>query len=92
MTKAADRTISDAGDYIREVGSQGAASVASLTAAVTDAVSDWADRAQGIARSTDQYVRNSPWRTAGMVALAGLAMGYTISVLSRQDTKRRRRG
>jgi len=83
MTKAADRTISDAGDYIREVGSQGAASVASLTDAVTDAVSDWADRAQGIARSTDQYVRNSPWRTAGMVALA---------VLSRQDTKRRRRG
>ena len=92
MTKAADRTISDAGDYIREVGSQGAASVASLTDAVTDAVSDWADRAQGIARSTDQYVRNSPWRTAGMVALAGLAIGYTISVMSRPQVKRRRRG
>lgn len=92
MTKAAERSISDAGDYIREVGTQDAASVASLTDAVTDAVSDWADRAQGIAKSTDQYVRNSPWRTAGMVALAGLAIGYTISVLSRPDTKRRRRG
>jgi ElaB/YqjD/DUF883 family membrane-anchored ribosome-binding protein len=91
MTKAADR-ITDAGDYVRDVGSQGAASVASLTDAVTDVVADWADRAQGIARSTDEYVRSSPWRTAGLVALAGLAIGYTISVMSRPQTKRRRRG
>jgi ElaB/YqjD/DUF883 family membrane-anchored ribosome-binding protein len=92
MTKAADRIITDARDYVRDVGSQGAASVASLTDAVTDVVADWADRAQGIARSTNEYVRSSPWRTAGLVALAGLAIGYTISVMSRPQTKRRRRG
>jgi len=46
-----------------------------------------ADRAQALPEAPIS-MRNS-MRTAGMVALAGLAIGYTISVLSRQDTKRR---
>jgi ElaB/YqjD/DUF883 family membrane-anchored ribosome-binding protein len=86
-----ERTISAAGDYVQDVGTQGAASLASLTDAVTGVVSDWADRAQGFGKSTDQYVRSNPWRTAGMVAIAGLVIGYAVSMATRQTNKRRRR-
>ena len=39
------------------------------------------------ARGTDRFVRSSPWRAVGTLALAGFAAG----ILASKDTQRRQR-
>jgi hypothetical protein len=42
-------------------------------------MNDMVQQLRGAARGTDRFVRSSPWRAVGTVALAGLAAGILVS-------------
>jgi hypothetical protein len=42
-------------------------------------MNDMVQQLLGAARDTDRFVRSSPWRAAGTMALAGLAAGFLVS-------------
>jgi ElaB/YqjD/DUF883 family membrane-anchored ribosome-binding protein len=47
---------------------------------VSDAVGLVTDQLRGAAKSADGFVRSSPWRAVGALALAGLAAGMLMSL------------
>ena len=51
---------------------------------LTDAAQNWSSKAKGAAKSTDAYVRSSPWQAVGLVAVVGLAAGLLASRQIRQ--------
>jgi len=42
-------------------------------------MNDMVQQLMGAARGTDRFVRSSPWRAVGTMALAGLAAGVLVS-------------
>jgi hypothetical protein len=42
-------------------------------------MNDMVQQLLGAARGTDRFVRSSPWRAVGTMALAGLAAGILVS-------------
>jgi F0F1-type ATP synthase assembly protein I len=42
-------------------------------------MNDMVQQPVGAARGTDRFVRSSPWRAVGTMALAGLAAGILVS-------------
>lgn len=50
-------------------------------------MNDMVQQLIGAARGTDRFVRSSPWRAVGTMALAGLAAGFLVS----QGTRWRQR-
>jgi ElaB/YqjD/DUF883 family membrane-anchored ribosome-binding protein len=42
-------------------------------------VQEWTAKARDALRSTDNFVRSSPWQAAGLIAVAALAAGFLAS-------------
>jgi hypothetical protein len=66
-----------------------AGSVADQLASV---VRSWSSKARNLGATTDVFVRTSPWRAAGAVALAGLAAGVLVSGAAERARRRAARG
>jgi len=67
--------------HVGGLGSNASAGLA-MAKPFTDAVnaSDvWLDKARGVAKDANDYVRDNPWVAVGVVALVGLAAGYLLS-------------
>jgi ElaB/YqjD/DUF883 family membrane-anchored ribosome-binding protein len=58
---------------------------ATLTDAVVDAFGRWSDTAKSAAQTADDFVRENPWRAAGIVAVIGIGAGFLAAWLSRRD-------
>jgi ElaB/YqjD/DUF883 family membrane-anchored ribosome-binding protein len=56
-----------------------------LTDAVVDAFGRWSDTAKSAAQTADDFVRENPWRAAGIVAIIGIGAGFLAAWLSRRD-------
>jgi ElaB/YqjD/DUF883 family membrane-anchored ribosome-binding protein len=55
-----------------------------LTDAVADAFGRWSDTAKSAAQTADDFVRENPWRAAGIVAVIGIGAGFLAAWLSRR--------
>jgi ElaB/YqjD/DUF883 family membrane-anchored ribosome-binding protein len=62
-----------------EIAEQVARTVSSMADQLSQRVADLNSKARVVARSTDGFVRASPWQAVGLVTLAGLAAGLLIS-------------
>ena len=73
-----------AGDQAEGLRAQ---AVASLDAARA-AVGELQDRAVSMARSTDDYVRNTPWQAVGAATAIGIVLGMVVgrSLLASTDS------
>lgn len=75
MSSVANRTIVRLKDFrARDVGSRVSNAVGSL--------------ARSAAETTDGFVRSSPWRAAGAIAVAGVAAGILVSRSARRARRR----
>ncbi len=55
----------------------------------SNVVSLFADQLTGAAKSTERYVRSNPWRTAGALAIVGVAAGLALVRGTRRFRHRR---
>jgi F0F1-type ATP synthase assembly protein I len=51
-------------------------------------MNDMVQQLVGAARGTDRFVRTSPWRAVGTMALAGLAAGFLVTQGTRWHQRR----
>jgi hypothetical protein len=80
MSSVADKTVVPLRDYgARDVGDQVSKTFSSMLDRLASEVQNWTSKARTAAKTTDGFVRSSPWQTAGAVALAGLAAGVLVS-------------
>jgi ElaB/YqjD/DUF883 family membrane-anchored ribosome-binding protein len=72
--------------HVGGLGSEPAASLATMTDAVADPLSEASEtlmrKANEFMGSANEYVRENPWTAIGVVGLVGLAAGF---LLSRRD-------
>lgn len=64
---------------VRKLLDQMKASVANASASVADAANDAKRRTVEKAESVDAFAHEAPWQTAGLAALAGIAIGLMIA-------------
>ncbi|MDB6083373.1 MAG: hypothetical protein JWN43_1254 [Gammaproteobacteria bacterium] len=80
MANLADQTVVRMKDFrVGEVGSRVSSAVNSLAGQVVDGVQGFTSKARSAAKSTDGFVRSSPWQVMGATVLAGLAAGILVS-------------
>jgi ElaB/YqjD/DUF883 family membrane-anchored ribosome-binding protein len=75
-----------------DVGERVSKALNTFTDQVTDSVQEWQSKARSAARSTDNFVRSSPWQVVGAVALAGLATGVLVTMSARRARQLARDG
>lgn len=91
MSSVAKQTVVRMKDFSPgDVGARVSKALNGFTTQVSDSVQDWRSKAHSAAKSTDGFVRSSPWRAVGAIALAGMAAGMLVS-LSVQRARRRGR-
>jgi ElaB/YqjD/DUF883 family membrane-anchored ribosome-binding protein len=81
-----DTLIADVEDLLQKVGNVANSEVAQVrdrlvtkVASVKEALNTQGGQfARDAAGATDDYVRENPWRTTGLAALAGMIIGYVI--------------
>jgi len=79
MNSVADQTIVRLKDFrAADVGKKVSSTVSNVAGQIADRVQDWTSKARGAAKTTDGFVRSSPWQAAGAVAVAGLAAGFLV--------------
>jgi len=88
MRSAADQTIVRLKDFRTDRVSAVRDAVGSRAGQLVDGVRSWTSKARSAAKSTDGFVRSSPWQAAGAVALAGLAAGILVSRSARRARQR----
>jgi len=44
-----------------------------------DASENWVRKARDFVDSADDFVRNNPWQAVGLMAMAGITLGYFLS-------------
>jgi ElaB/YqjD/DUF883 family membrane-anchored ribosome-binding protein len=71
-----------------EIVDQVAKTVSSMADELTNRVQSLNSKARTVAKSTDSYVRSSPWQAVGIIALAGLATGLLVSYAARSSRGR----
>ncbi|MBS1196803.1 MAG: hypothetical protein H6R18_588 [Proteobacteria bacterium] len=64
--------VGDANDILKQVAHSTAEEIGAVRTAVTE-------KAKCVASATNEYVRESPWRTLGIVAAAGLVVGFLLN-------------
>jgi ElaB/YqjD/DUF883 family membrane-anchored ribosome-binding protein len=74
-------TAGDAGSHISNA-------LGSFAGQLVDGVRDWRWKAKTAARTTDGFVRSSPWQAAGAIAVAGVAAGILVSWSMRRARRR----
>ncbi|HWJ34135.1 MAG TPA: hypothetical protein VNR70_02655 [Steroidobacteraceae bacterium] len=90
MGSVAGQTVVRLKDFhVRDVGNRVSDAVSSLADQLVDGVQGWTSRARSAAKTTDGFVRSSPWQAVGAIALAGVAAGILVS---RGVRRARRRG
>jgi len=88
MSSLASRTVVRLKDFrAQDVGGRVSSAVGSLADELVRGLQGWTARARSAAQSTDGFVRSSPWRAAGAIAVAGVAAGILVS----RSTRRARR-
>jgi ElaB/YqjD/DUF883 family membrane-anchored ribosome-binding protein len=55
---------------------------------IADSVQNWTSKARSAAKTTDGFVRSSPWQAVGAVALVGAAAGLVLSLGARRARQR----
>jgi ElaB/YqjD/DUF883 family membrane-anchored ribosome-binding protein len=71
--------VSNAGDMVKDVGSRVERGVEGARAALAQAPSQVSGMARQAADITDEYVRENPWKSIGLVAAAGVILGMLMS-------------
>jgi ElaB/YqjD/DUF883 family membrane-anchored ribosome-binding protein len=71
-----------------EVGAQVSKTLSSIAGRLADGVQDWSSKARSAAKSTNGFVRSSPWQAVGAVALVSVAAGILVSRSARRVRQR----
>jgi ElaB/YqjD/DUF883 family membrane-anchored ribosome-binding protein len=71
-------TASQTGDKVGELRSRIEARLASTRARLSEAERTLLEKGRAAARATDHFVHEEPWKSVGIAALVGLAMGVLI--------------
>ncbi len=71
--------VANAGDLMKDVGSRVDRTVEEARAALAQAPAQVSGMAKHAAGVTDEYVRENPWTTIGVVAAAGVLIGLLMS-------------
>src|SRR5487761_1978189 len=71
-------TASQTGDKVGELRSRIEARLASTRARLSEAERTLLEKGRAAARATDNFVHEEPWKSVGIAALVGLAMGVLI--------------
>jgi ElaB/YqjD/DUF883 family membrane-anchored ribosome-binding protein len=71
-------TASQTGDKVSELRSRIEARLASTRARLSEAERTLLEKGRAAARATDHFVHEEPWKSVGIAALVGLAMGVLI--------------
>ena len=71
-------TASQTGDKVSELRSRIEARLASTRARLSEAERTLVEKGRAAARATDHFVHEEPWKSVGIAALVGLAMGVLI--------------
>lgn len=89
MNSMANRTVVRLKDFrVGDVSSKVSSAVSSLADQLVHGVEDWTTKARNAAKSTDGFVRSSPWQAIGVIALAGVAAGMLVSRSARRARMR----
>ncbi len=72
-----------------DVSGQVTDSLSRIADQLTDVAQDWSSKARAAAKSTDAFVRSSPWQALGVVALVSLAAGVLAARQARAARFRR---
>lgn len=71
-------TASQTGDKVAELRSRIEARLAGTRARLSEAEHTLLEKGRAAARATDTFVHEEPWKSVGIAALVGLAMGVLI--------------
>lgn len=71
-------TASQTGDKVSELRTRIEARLASTRARLSEAERTLLEKGRAAARATDNFVHEEPWKSVGIAALVGLAMGVLI--------------
>jgi ElaB/YqjD/DUF883 family membrane-anchored ribosome-binding protein len=71
-------TASQTGDKVSELRSRIEARLAATRARLSEAERTLLEKGRAAARATDHFVHEEPWKSVGIAALVGLAMGVLI--------------
>ena len=72
-------TASQTGDRISEIRAKTEESLRAAKVRLADAQEALLEKAKAVAKDTDAYVHENPWKTAGIAAVAGLLIGAIIA-------------
>jgi ElaB/YqjD/DUF883 family membrane-anchored ribosome-binding protein len=64
---------------LRKIQAKLRVSLVAAKSALADGASTVRRQAQSVAKTTDGYVRSSPWQALGLAAVAGFAVGILVS-------------
>ncbi len=71
-------TATQTGDKVSELRTRIEARLASTRARLVEAERTLIEKGRAAARATDNFVHEEPWKSVGIAALVGLAMGVLI--------------
>jgi ElaB/YqjD/DUF883 family membrane-anchored ribosome-binding protein len=71
-------TASQTGDKVSELRARIETRLASTRARLSEAERTLLEKGRAAARATDNFVHEEPWKSVGIAALVGLAMGVLI--------------
>lgn len=72
-------TSSDAGEAAASLGQQAGETIERSRAALADVQTMVTEKTRECIRTTDNYVRDNPWRAVGIAAGVGLVVGLLIA-------------
>jgi len=72
-------TASQTGERISEIRAKTEESLRAAKVRLADAQEALLEKAKAVAKDTDAYVHENPWKTAGIAAVAGLLIGAIIA-------------
>jgi ElaB/YqjD/DUF883 family membrane-anchored ribosome-binding protein len=89
MSNIAGQTVVRLKDFrVADVGNQVSSAMSSIAGQLADGVQRWTSKAKSAAKTTDGFVRSSPWQAVGAIALAGVAAGILMSRSARRARQR----
>jgi ElaB/YqjD/DUF883 family membrane-anchored ribosome-binding protein len=71
-------TAGQAGDKLTDLRIRAGANLAAAKTKLVDMEAALVDKTKAVARATDDYVHENPWRSVGIAAGAGLLIGLLI--------------
>jgi ElaB/YqjD/DUF883 family membrane-anchored ribosome-binding protein len=65
--------------HVGGLGATPSVTLASVIDPLMDASQNWVQKARDFVSTADEYVRDNPWQALGVVAMAGVTLGYFLS-------------